>query len=1461
VAGGLVILSGIAAAGAPLLVTSTNDSGLGSLRQAILVANLTPGLDTIQFNIAGTPPFTIRLQNKLPQISDPVVIDGTTQPGFVNTPVIELDGTSAGGGSGLEIISGNCTVRGLAIHSFNQDGIKLSNVGGNVIDGCFIGTDATGTNALGNGQHGVEVLSDSNVVGETMGNIISASGQYGIRIQNANWTVIQGNLIGTDITGTNALGNGKDGVYLEQAVGTLVGGTNTLLGNTIAFNNGAGVNVHNNNATNNAILGNSIFLNSGLGIDLMGNGVTANHAGGKGSGPNNLQNFPLLSQATTFTNTTVQGILSSQSNTTYRLEFFSNAVCDPSGYGEGETLLGEAAVTIGASGSTNFYVAFPTLVSTGLCITATATDPSGNTSEFSPCLLVSAVPMAGVSGTQSGSATPSEGTANLSTSNNVSADAASAKTTLVSTLSAASATRNVRRALATAGTWMTSGSFMGDGSASRTISGLGFTPDVVIIKAINGQPALIRTSTMATNQSKQLDPSGNIQANAILSFTSDGFVVGANNSVNASSITNYWVAFRQVASQMQVGTFTGDGKNNRNITGVGFQPDYVLVLNGTGQGAFHRFPGMVGDASMAVNDGNPQPKYIEAMLADGFQVSNHNNVNQSGADIHYVAFHLTTGQVAGSNYVGNGSAANTITGVGFQPSYIFVQAALGGKGVVHRSASLPGSESQFFVGTPDSTSDIVQLQPDGFQVGSDQSVNSSGAINYYMAFADASSTPDLIVSATATPSPAIVNSNLTYSLTVANVGTLGATNVTVTNTLDASVTLRSATPSVGSCTQIAGVVTCNLGNIDTNGSATISIVVTPTVAGTITNTATAIDQNGDLNPANNTAITITAANNHVPPTITAPANVTVNTDPGVCYATGVALDSPTTSSTVGITSVVNDAPAQFPKGTITVTWTVTDNLGGTATATQTVTVVDAQPPTITAPANVTVSTDAGKNYASGVTLGTPTIADNCGVAGVTNNAPNRFPFGTNTVIWTVNDTSGNSATATQTVIVKDMDKPTIIAPVNVSAQTDPGTNIATGVVLGVPITADNVAVATVVNNAPAQYPLGTTPVIWTVADTSGNSATATQTVTVVNTQPPTIAAPANVTISTDADKNYASGVALGVPVTSSSVGVATVVNNAPLHFPVGVTYVTWTVTDVLGVQAQALQKITVVDTQLPTITAPVAITVSTDPGQCFATGVSLGNPVTADNVGVASVNNNGPATFPKGTTTVTWTVTDTSGNTATATQNVTVGDTEPPTITAPPDVTVKANRGKSYATGVALGSPTTADNCGVGSVHNNALTRIPVGTNAITWTVTDTSGNTATATQTVTVVGLSTGGADLTGSWVASKYGCFTNGAYIGRCYIVGYFEIDNIGSVRTTPCQINYYRSTNSVFDASATLILTKKVKRLAPGKSTRQLFGARLVPGNNPTGEHLIAVIDPTDVVAETTKTNNVIVDAPLQ
>src|SRR5207237_755117 len=184
------------------------------------------------------------------------------------------------------------------------------------------------------------------------------------------------------------------------------------------------------------------------------------------------------------------------------------------------------------------------------------------------------------------------------------------------------------------------------------------------------------------------------------------------------------------------------------------------------------------------------------------------------------------------------------------------------------------------------------------------------------------------------------------------------------------------------------------------------------------------------------------------------------------------------------------------------------------------------------------------------------------------------------------------------------------------------------------------------------------------------TATCKQNVTVSDNEKPKITCPADLAdVSTDANGCTASGVNLGTPTTSDNCGVATVTNDAPGTFSKGLTVVTWTVTDSSGNTATCKQNVTVNDNEKPKITCVDLPNVSTDPGSCTATP-SLGTPTTSDNCGVATVTNNAPSVFPKGTTVVTWTVTDTSGNTATCQQSVTVGDHENPKITCPTDVSV-----------------------------------------------------------------------------------------------------------------------------------------------------------------------------------------------
>jgi len=618
------------------VVTNANDHGTGSLRQAILDANATPGLDTITFNIPGSGVQTINLLIGLPVITDPVIIDATSQPGYAGSPLIELNGTQVGSSaSGFQITSGNSTIRGFIIGRFTSNaGILLSTNGGNTIQGNFIGTDSTGTvsrnnnggvivtnasnnnliggttaaarnvisgntfngvflggsnnqiqgnyigtnasgtSALPNGIDGVNISGapqfTNNLVGGTAagaGNVISGN-QRGITLFSPGNTVqgnfigtdpsgtksvgngtgisataantliggtvpgarniisgntgdgvsfggsgslLQGNFIGTDVTGSATLGNGGSGVVagnnamiggtapaarnvisgnggfgnislgsnssgaaavvqgnyigtdvsgnvalsnpaagisissssnligglvpgaqnvisgnragieiggfttasitgnlvqgnliglnalgtaplanslrgvaISSASDNIIGGSQNGAANKIAFNGGPGVVVF--SGTGNALFGNSIFSNAGLGIDLGGNGVTPNDNCDADTGPNNLQNFPVITsvRADSVT-TTIQGTLNSTAGTQFRIDLFSNATCDPSGSGEGQTFLGSTNTATDGSCNGTFTLSIPNGSVNGTIITAIATDPNNNTSEFSRC--------------------------------------------------------------------------------------------------------------------------------------------------------------------------------------------------------------------------------------------------------------------------------------------------------------------------------------------------------------------------------------------------------------------------------------------------------------------------------------------------------------------------------------------------------------------------------------------------------------------------------------------------------------------------------------------------------------------------------------------------------------------------------------------------------------------------------------------------------------------------------------------------------------------------------------------------------------------------------------------------------------------------------------------------------------------------------------------------------------------
>ena len=244
-----------ACGGTSLTVNSTNDLDDGtcdsshcSFREAISKANTLTGAVTIKFDVGGGGTQTIQPTSALPVITVEVTIDGATQPGFASKPLIELDGSLAGGGNvnGLVLSGGGSTVKSLVINRFSGDGIRIEAPGGNHIYSSYIGTGADGAGGMGNQGNGILIISDGNHIGGdagSQGNVISANQRDGVLVDSGGKNYVQGNLIGLDAAGTVPLGNARNGVEVDTDL-TLIGGQNISLRNVISANGDDGVKIH-----------------------------------------------------------------------------------------------------------------------------------------------------------------------------------------------------------------------------------------------------------------------------------------------------------------------------------------------------------------------------------------------------------------------------------------------------------------------------------------------------------------------------------------------------------------------------------------------------------------------------------------------------------------------------------------------------------------------------------------------------------------------------------------------------------------------------------------------------------------------------------------------------------------------------------------------------------------------------------------------------------------------------------------------------------------------------------------------------------------------------------------------------------------------------------------------------------------------------------------------------------------
>jgi hypothetical protein len=281
--------------------------------------------------------------------------------------------------AGDNTVGGTSSAAGNVVAN-NSAGIVLEGTGstGNLVAANLVGTTSDGSAPLGNASEGIELLnSPANIIGGTAagaGNVIAGtSNGNGVFLSGANATgnVLWGNFIGTNSDGADLLGNSGDGVAIDtSASNNTIGGTMTGAGNTIAFNAATGVGI--SSGTGNTILSNAIDANAQLGIVLSGTG-------------NDAQAAPALAAAVpTATSTLIEGSLTSVPGTSFLIQLFSNATADPSGFGQGQTLIDSTVVTTDSSGGANINLTLPNVLATGLAVSATATNfATGDTSAFS----------------------------------------------------------------------------------------------------------------------------------------------------------------------------------------------------------------------------------------------------------------------------------------------------------------------------------------------------------------------------------------------------------------------------------------------------------------------------------------------------------------------------------------------------------------------------------------------------------------------------------------------------------------------------------------------------------------------------------------------------------------------------------------------------------------------------------------------------------------------------------------------------------------------------------------------------------------------------------------------------------------------------------------------------------------------------------------------------------------------
>jgi len=527
------------------------------------------------------------------------------------------------------------------------------------------------------------------------------------------------------------------------------------------------------------------------------------------------------------------------------------------------------------------------------------------------------------------------------------------------------------------------------------------------------------------------------------------------------------------------------------------------------------------------------------------------------------------------------------------------------------------------------------------------------------------------------------------------------------------------------------------------------------------------DQTGNLLNTFFDVTNVAATLDSTSPAELCPANETVNTDPGQCWA-DVFPASATCSDNCDTTCTPTGPDCAPPGsggqcrlnvGSNAIFFEASDCAGNMSQCRTVITVVDAEPPSITCPANKTHATDPGTCEAL-VDPGMASCTDNCFSCSIDcargdglDCFLDPYPIGNTLVTWTATDPAGNASQCQRIITITDVESPQLICPPDVMAPTD--LNVCTAAIdPGTATCSDNCECTATCTRSDGldcildDYPVGETTLTWSGADAAGNVIECNQLVVVSETQPPTLTCPAPPIFPTDEGVCWSTQ-APDPAICDDNCGCDTEclrsdeLDCALDSYPLGVTNVAWTSQDISGNRVNCDFDVTVEDAESPEITCPPIVDAGTDTDECFAT-VDPGLATCTDNCSCDVTCSRTGAdcvldTYPVGNTALTWLTDDGSGNGAQCVQTVRVTDQQKPEIICPLDLVAPTDPGLCDAI-LDIGFADCADNCACDTVtctRSNGLSctsgPYDVGTTSVTWKATDTSGNFVLCTQNITV--------------------------------------------------------------------------------------------------------------------------------